>query len=138
IAVADAVAQVIERHGTAGTPVRAVMLERLGPNVWHDTPAAAMATLEELEETARLVCLARTLPRPLTEAQIDELRTTFGARWGFACPNSLPTSRCSIRSTHSSIASLRLPATDSRRSSTFFRVRVRRRRHRHAAARQRT
>jgi hypothetical protein len=38
----------------AGQPIRAVMLARLGPNVWHDTPAAAMATLEELEETARL------------------------------------------------------------------------------------
>jgi hypothetical protein len=30
------------------------MLERLGPNVWHETPAAAMAVLEELEETAKL------------------------------------------------------------------------------------
>ena len=81
VAAADAVAQVIERYGQVGTPIRAVMLERLGPNVWHDSPAAAMATLEELEETARVVCLARTAPRALTEAQIDELRTTFGARW---------------------------------------------------------
>ena len=78
---AETVAQVIERYGQAGTPIRAVMLERLGPNVWHDSPAAAMATLEELEETARVVCLARTAPRALTDAQIDELRTTFGARW---------------------------------------------------------
>ena len=30
------------------------MLERLGPMVWHNSPAAAMALLEELEETARL------------------------------------------------------------------------------------
>jgi len=29
-----------------------------GPNVWHDSPAAAMAGLEELEETARLALLA--------------------------------------------------------------------------------
>ena len=41
----------------SGRPIRAVMLQRLGPNVWHDTPAAAMAVLEELEETARLSLL---------------------------------------------------------------------------------
>ena len=53
------------------------MLARLGPNVWHDTPAAAMAVLDELEETARLWLLAR--PTPLDEAQIAELRSVFGA-----------------------------------------------------------
>lgn len=80
-AAADAVSQAIARYGEAGTPIRSVMLERLGPNVWHDTPSAAMAVLEELEETARLACIVRERPRALTEAQIDELRTTFGARW---------------------------------------------------------
>ncbi|MFM9924041.1 aldolase [Variovorax sp. H27-G14] len=79
---AEQVAQAIERMGAAGTPIRAVMLTRLGPNVWHDTPAAAMAVLEELEETARLHMLAGpTRPAPLNADQIDELRTTFGARW---------------------------------------------------------
>lgn len=78
---AQQVAQAIARYGQAGTPIRAVMLERLGPNVWHDSPAAAMATLEELEETARLVALSAMAPEPLTETQIDELRRTFGARW---------------------------------------------------------
>jgi ribulose-5-phosphate 4-epimerase/fuculose-1-phosphate aldolase len=79
---ADLVAGAIERHGTAGTPIRAVMLERLGPNVWHETPAAAMAVLEELEETARLQLLAGAArPQPLSNEQIDELRRTFGARW---------------------------------------------------------
>lgn len=79
---AERVAQAIERYGAAGTPIRAVMLERLGPNVWHDTPAAAMAVLEELEETARLRLLAgQTQPAPLNPEQIDELRRTFGARW---------------------------------------------------------
>jgi len=78
---ADAVAAVIERFGQAGRPIRAVMLERLGPNVWHDTPAAAMATLEELEETARLASLANGTIEPLAETQIEELRTVFGARW---------------------------------------------------------
>ena len=59
----------------------AVMLERLGPNVWHESPAAAMATLEELEETARLIVLSASAPAPLTETQIDALRQAFGARW---------------------------------------------------------
>ena len=78
---AEQVAQAIGRYGAAGTPIRAVMLERLGPNVWHDSPAAAMATLEELEETARLMHLCAVTPAPLTESQIDELRQTFGAHW---------------------------------------------------------
>ena len=79
---AEQVAQTIERFGTAGTPIRAVMLTRLGPNVWHDTPAAAMAVLEELEETARLQQLAQAArPESLNADQIDELRRTFGARW---------------------------------------------------------
>ena len=80
-AAAEAVARVIGQYGEAGTPVRAVMLDRLGPNVWHDTPAAAMAVLEELEETARLACFAREMPRPLGNAEIEELRAAFGARW---------------------------------------------------------
>jgi hypothetical protein len=40
-----------------------------------------MATLEELEETARLVSLSAFAPEPLTESQINELRQTFGAHW---------------------------------------------------------
>jgi ribulose-5-phosphate 4-epimerase/fuculose-1-phosphate aldolase len=80
-AAAQLVADTIRRYGVASTPIRAVMLERLGPNVWHNSPAAAMATLEELEETARLVSLAAVAPEPLTESQINELRQTFGALW---------------------------------------------------------
>lgn len=78
---ADAVAASITRYGDAGQPIRAVMLARLGPNVWHETPAAAMAVLEELEETARLRLLSATEPAPLGEDQIDDLRRTFAARW---------------------------------------------------------
>ncbi|MDP9900244.1 class II aldolase/adducin family protein [Variovorax ginsengisoli] len=78
---AEAVAAAIARQGDAGTPIRAVMLSRLGPNVWHDTPGAAMAVLEELEETARLRLLAPHEPAPLADHQIDDLRRTFGARW---------------------------------------------------------
>ena len=80
-AAAQWVAGTIERYGRAGTPIRAVMLSRLGPNVWHDSPAAAMATLEELEETARLMHMSMNAPEPLTEPQLEELRQTFGARW---------------------------------------------------------
>ena len=80
-AAAALVSQTIERYGRQGTPIRAVMLDRLGPNVWHDSPAAAMATLEELEETARLLLAGPGAPETLSEAQIEELRLTFGARW---------------------------------------------------------
>ena len=78
---AELVAMRIDAARKAGTPIRAVMLDRLGPNVWHDSPAEAMATLEELEETAKLWLLSRGRVEPLGEAQIDELRRSFGARW---------------------------------------------------------
>ena len=77
---AQEVAHLIQRYAAQGTPIRAVMLTRLGPNVWHDTPAAAMATLEELEETARLMLLQPQTP-PMQAADLDELRQTFGAHW---------------------------------------------------------
>jgi ribulose-5-phosphate 4-epimerase/fuculose-1-phosphate aldolase len=79
--VADCVAQEIARAQAAGRPLRAVMLDRLGPNVWHTSPAQAMATLEELEETARLWCVSTPRPTPLTPAQLDELRLHFNAPW---------------------------------------------------------
>ncbi len=62
-------------------PIRAVMLDRLGPNVWSNSPESASAVLEELEETARLWLMTRPQPTPLTEQQIDELRQQFGAKW---------------------------------------------------------
>ena len=46
-----------------------------------DPAAAAMATLEELEETARLWLMTQPRPQPLSDAAIDELRRHFGARW---------------------------------------------------------
>ena len=79
--VAEAVAALIARYGAQDTPIRAVMLSRLGPNVWHDTPVQAMAVLEELEETARLWREADPRPQPLAAEQIDELRHAFGAQW---------------------------------------------------------
>ena len=70
----------INAMGDRGTLIRAVMLDRLGPNVWHGSPANASAVLEELEEleeTARLYLLAR--PQALSDGQLDELRAHFGA-----------------------------------------------------------
>ena len=88
-ALATLVARTVTDYGARGTPIRAVMLTRLGPTVWHDSPMQAMATLEELEETAQLACLAQRaqashsqpLLTALTAAQIAALRQTFGARW---------------------------------------------------------
>jgi ribulose-5-phosphate 4-epimerase/fuculose-1-phosphate aldolase len=78
---AEAVAQTIKRYGERGTPIRAVMLSRLGPNVWHQSPTSAMAILEELEETAKLIQQAQNPITPLNDKQIQELRETFGAKW---------------------------------------------------------
>lgn len=80
-ALAERVAEALARGRANGAAARAVLLDRLGPLVWHDSPAAAMATLEELEETARLWLMTDPKPAPLTPAQIDELRRAFGARW---------------------------------------------------------
>lgn len=79
--LADRVAQRIADFAARGTPIRAVMLERLGPNVWHRTPEAASAVLEELEETARLWLAGSRALTPLNAAQIDELRRAFGVAW---------------------------------------------------------
>ena len=79
-AAALAVAHLIQAYGERGTPIRAVMLPRLGPIVWSPSPMRAMAVLEELEETAKLACLQPNTA-PLTDAQIHDLRQTFGAVW---------------------------------------------------------
>ncbi|WP_114152885.1 aldolase [Chromobacterium haemolyticum] len=78
---AHRLADTLARHHAKGLRLRAVMQERLGPTVWGPSPSAAMATLEELEETARLWLLTRGQPAPLTPEQIDDLRRRFGASW---------------------------------------------------------
>jgi ribulose-5-phosphate 4-epimerase/fuculose-1-phosphate aldolase len=80
-AVADRVAQHIAAATRQGTTLRAVLLERLGPMVWHASPAEASAVLEELEETARLWLMTDPKPHPLTDAQIALLCSTFAVRW---------------------------------------------------------
>ncbi len=109
-AVGDLAVAAIEAAAERGVKIRAVLLARLGPVVWNTTPTAAMATLEELEETARLWWLTRSespsdgirhnpldlvpdgpsesvlkhmslhLPE-LSVAELDELRRVFGATW---------------------------------------------------------
>ena len=80
-AVGLLVADAIRTAADAGAPIRAVLLDRLGPNVWHGSPAAAMATLDELEETAKLWLMSTPRPLPLDAAQLDQLRQAFGAVW---------------------------------------------------------
>lgn len=79
-AAVQEIATVIEKYSQRGTQIRAVMLPRLGPLVWAVNPFAAMAVLDELHETARLVCQQPDIS-PLTDAQIEELRQVFGAVW---------------------------------------------------------
>ena len=79
--VGEMVAQRIEAMAAKGTPIRAVMLDRLGPNVWHGSPAEASAVLEELEETAKLWLRCQPKPAALDRAAIEDLRQAFGARW---------------------------------------------------------
>ncbi|WP_373764759.1 3-oxo-tetronate 4-phosphate decarboxylase [Delftia acidovorans] len=61
--------------------VRGALFERLGPVVWERSVEQASHVLEELEETARLWLMTHPRPQPLDAAAIDELRTTFGARY---------------------------------------------------------
>jgi ribulose-5-phosphate 4-epimerase/fuculose-1-phosphate aldolase len=56
----------------------AVLLANHGPVVSGTTLEAAVYATEELEETAKLFLLLRSVPtRPLTRAQIDELKKVF-------------------------------------------------------------
>lgn len=61
--------------------VRGALFERLGPVVWERSVEQASHVLEELEETARLWLMTHPRPQPLDAAAIEELRTTFGARY---------------------------------------------------------
>jgi ribulose-5-phosphate 4-epimerase/fuculose-1-phosphate aldolase len=83
--VGDLVFERIRQMAAQGKSLRAVMLDRLGPNVWHRTPAQASAVLEELEETARLWLLcqppATAAPDALPEQALEALRKQFGVSW---------------------------------------------------------
>lgn len=77
--VGEIISQKIRQMQACNTPIRAVLLDRLGPNVWHQSLSQASAVLEELEETARLYLMIK--PTPLSETQIQELRDHFDAKW---------------------------------------------------------
>lgn len=79
--VADLVTARIADRAASGTPIRAVLLDRLGPVVWGPDAAGALAVLEELEETARLWLATDRRPEPLPAHALDELRSVFGAAW---------------------------------------------------------
>ena len=81
VRVADCVERLIMEAAARGLPLRAVMCDRLGPQVWSETPSSAMATLEELEETAKLWLRGNQSAVPLSEAQIEELRQQFNVKW---------------------------------------------------------
>lgn len=76
---------VAARVAALANTVRGVLLERLGPVVWHESVSQAAFALEELEETARLWLMLRDRlpqpPSPLGTDAIEELRQVFGARW---------------------------------------------------------
>jgi len=85
---AEQVEKTIGEFGRRKLQLRAVMLDRLGPTVWHRTPAEAMALLEELEETAKLMHLCGGQVLPLGDDQIEQLRSAFGASWFETAPSS--------------------------------------------------
>jgi ribulose-5-phosphate 4-epimerase/fuculose-1-phosphate aldolase len=78
---AQRVQQAIEHYASRDLAIRAVMLERLGPNVWHESAAQAMATLEELEETAKLFWLGGQSTTVLGRNQLVQLRNAFSSQW---------------------------------------------------------
>jgi ribulose-5-phosphate 4-epimerase/fuculose-1-phosphate aldolase len=61
--------------------VKGVLLSRLGPVVWGRDVEEAASILEELEETARLWLSSDPKPSPLSNDEITDLCTSFGAYW---------------------------------------------------------
>ena len=72
---------VAEQVAALAGKVRGVLLERLGPVVWHESVSGAAFALEELEETAKLWLMLGDKTAPLSAAAIDDLRQAFKARW---------------------------------------------------------
>jgi 3-dehydro-4-phosphotetronate decarboxylase len=80
-ALAVQVKNTLAQYAQQGKVVRALMLSKLGPNVWHDSLSQAMAVLEELEETAKLFQMCSPKPAGLSDAEITDLKTHFNASW---------------------------------------------------------
>lgn len=82
--VADWVEKKIQQERNRGVSLRAILWDRLGPVVWHNSVSQASVVLEELEETAKLWMMTKDSVNPptfLSEQQIAELRDVFGAQW---------------------------------------------------------
>jgi len=79
--VAPLVQQAIAHARSEGRRLRAVMLDRLGPVAWAESPAAATAVLEELEETAKVWLLSGRSAAPLDADALEALRVAFGCVW---------------------------------------------------------
>lgn len=79
--VAMLIEKQIRLHAERGLKLRAVLCDRLGPQVWSDTLSSAMAILEELEETARIWLRSGCSAPPLSDLAIEELRQQFNASW---------------------------------------------------------
>lgn len=73
--------KVAEQVSLLANVVRGVLLERLGPVLWHSSISQAAAALEELEETARLWLMLQDKPTALAAAEIEDLCQAFGVRW---------------------------------------------------------
>jgi len=71
----------IANASAQGGVLRAVMCDRLGPQVWHTDLTAAMATLEELEQTARLWMDSGRAIAPLSPEALRALTARFGCVW---------------------------------------------------------
>lgn len=74
-------ASVAQQVSALANTVRGVLLERLGPVIWHASVAQAAATLEELEETAKLWLMLQEKPTALGDAEIADLCQAFNVRW---------------------------------------------------------
>jgi ribulose-5-phosphate 4-epimerase/fuculose-1-phosphate aldolase len=60
---------------------RGVLLQALGPVIWGKCVSTAAFCLEELEETAKLWLMTRSLrPTVLSDADVADLNSTFGKR----------------------------------------------------------
>jgi hypothetical protein len=73
--VGEQVAEAIRQAAARGAPIRVVMLSRLGPNVWHETPAAGRWRCSRNARRRRRLWLGCEPPTgAAVAAQIDELR----------------------------------------------------------------
>ena len=72
---------VAEEVAALANQTRGVLLERLGPVVWHSSVSSAAFVLEELEETAKLWFMTSRQSASLSEENLEELCQTFKAIW---------------------------------------------------------